>query len=35
LSAIVSGEMRISEEQTKLLASQLKERLASRAVAPR
>ena len=34
LSAIVSGEMRISEEQTKLLGSQLKERLASRAVAP-
>jgi hypothetical protein len=34
LSVVVSGEMRISEEQTKLLDSQLKERLASRAVAP-
>ena len=35
LSAIVSGEMRISEEQTKLLGSQIKELLASRAVAAR
>jgi phosphohistidine phosphatase SixA len=34
LSAIVSGEMRISEEQTKLLGNQLKEQLASRAVIP-
>jgi hypothetical protein len=35
LSANVSGEMRISEEQTKLLGSQLKEQLASRAAAAR
>ncbi|MFZ3262470.1 MAG: hypothetical protein WA172_00580 [Terriglobales bacterium] len=35
LNAIVSGEMRISEEQTKLMGSQIKEQLASRAVAPR
>lgn len=34
LSAVVSGEMRISEEQTKLLGSQLKERAAARAIAP-
>ncbi len=35
LNAVVSGEMRLSEEQTKLLGSQIKEQLASRAVAPR
>ena len=33
LSAVVSGELRISEDQTKLLANQLKERVASQAVA--
>ncbi len=35
LNAIVIGELRISAEQAKLLGSQIKEQLASRAVAPR
>lgn len=33
LSAVVSGELRISEQQTKLLGSQLQERVASQTVA--